>query len=269
MQSTSAPTNFRDLYDTSDIIILANIWSPGSARLAEANGATAIATTSAGLAWSNGFADGGTLPMAVHANALALIRRVVVCPVSADVENGYSDDANSVAANVMQLVDSGITGINIEDGHDAPETLCRKIEAIKSAAERNGIDLFINARTDVYLSGLSTDRLAETLRRAALYAEAGADGLFVPALASESEIETLSRSQPLPLNLMAVPGLPDLVQLRALGVRRLSAGAAIAQKDWNSISLALEAFLKHGSDRALFEGAAAYDDVQSIFAPRE
>lgn len=262
----SNPSNaFRELSARTDLLLLANIWDAGSARLAEAGGAAAVATTSAGLAWSNGYADGAQLPVEVHAQALQRIRRAVRCPVSADVENGYADDPNIAASNVMTLTDGGIDGINIEDGSDAPDLLCRKIEAIKERAAKRGSDLFINARTDVYLRRLSAEPVAETLRRASLYRDAGADSLFVPGLVKAEDIARIAGDQPLPLNLMALPGLLPLDRLRTLGVRRLSAGSVIAQRLWGQFTTLLAEFQASGGTSALFDGAAQYGALQTVF----
>lgn len=256
---------FRELCSITDLVLLANIWDAGTARLAESLGAHVIGTTSAGLAWSNGYADGAVLPLSVHAKALERIVEVVRCPVTADVENGYTDDPQTAAQNVAQLIDCGISGINIEDGDDDPDLLCRKIEAIKQRAAKSDIDLFINARTDVYLRQLSSEPVTETLFRAKLYKDAGADGLFVPGLGAEDEIAKIVSEQSLPINVMAVPALPSIDVLKSLGVRRLSAGAAIAQKAWALSAAHFDRFQQSGSDAQLFDGAADYQSVQSVF----
>lgn len=268
MTISDARNDFRALSASTELLLLANIWDAGSARLAEVGGAPAVATTSAGLAWSNGYADGAQLPVEVHAQALQRIRRAVRCPLSADVENGYAEDPGVAASHVMRLTTDGIEGINIEDGGDAPDLLCRKIEAIKQRAAQQGIDLFVNARTDVYLRGLSAAPVAETLRRAEMYREAGADGLFVPGLAEAGEIAQIVCDQPLPLNLMNLPGLPAIDRLRSLGVRRLSAGSAIAQRLCGQFASLLAAFQAGGGSADLFEGAAEYGALQAAFAPR-
>jgi len=118
----------------------------------------------------------------VHASAL---------PLTVDIEDGYSSDPEVVGQLVGQLLEAGVVGINIEDGSDAPELLARKIAACRAAADAAGVKLFINARCDVYLRGLAepgTPRVAETLRRAAIYQQAGASGLFAPGVTDEGEI---------------------------------------------------------------------------------
>src|SRR3984957_12096154 len=151
---------FRDLHQGPALLVLPNAWDAGSARLIESLGAKAIATTSAGLAWSRGYADGNTLPNDQLTAAARDIARGIRVPLSVDIEAGYSDDPRAVARLAAGLLDVGAVGINIEDGPDSPDLLCRKIEAIRENTARSGVDVFINARTDVYLRGLASGEAA-------------------------------------------------------------------------------------------------------------
>src|SRR5262249_35243101 len=148
-------------------------------------GAKAVATTSAGLAWSNGYRDGSTLPTDALVRAAAAIARVVKVPVSIDLEDGYSDTPGEVADLVERLIDLGVVGINLQDGFPAAEVLRHKIEAVRTRAQARGVDLYVNARTDRFLKELGEpeERLPEVLKRGRIYREAGASGLFVPRLA--------------------------------------------------------------------------------------
>jgi len=258
--------NFRQLHQGPELLRIANIWDAGSAVLVQALGVQALATTSAGLAWALGYADGNQLPIEEHAAALRRIARVARLPLSADAEAGYSDAPAVAADNVMRLVDTGIAGINLEDGAGAPVLLCRKIEAIKAAAAKSGVDLFINARCDVWLKNLAPGRAVdEVLARARDYAAAGADGLFAAGVTVPADIEALVGGQPLPLNVMARPTLPDLAELRRLGVRRLSAGSAIAEAAWGRAQRAAAGFLAAGGGAELFDGAAPYPQINGSF----
>jgi 2-methylisocitrate lyase-like PEP mutase family enzyme len=253
---------FRERHRQAKPLVLPNVWDACSAALMQSLGAEAIATTSAGVAWSCGYRDGDRLPINLHVSAVRQIERVINRPLTVDAESGYSDEPSEVGENVARLVDAGAVGINLEDGQTEPQMLCRKIEAAKAAALRNGIDLFVNARTDVYLQALAPGKeLAETLRRAALYAAAGADSLFVPKVVAASDILALVAQQPLPLNVMACPGLPSLAELAALGVRRLSAGSAIVQKALAVAKLAATGFLATGSVEALYMDTLSFADV--------
>ena len=266
MSNTTLAADLRALHSGTKLLVLANAWDACSALLVQQLGAKAIATSSAGVAWALGYPDGNALPIDLHAACIRQITRVVACPVSVDAEGGYSDDPRQVADNIVRLIEAGAVGINLEDGRDAPDLLCRKIEAIKAAAARTGVDVFVNARTDVFLKNLAPDRpVEETLRRAKQYAAAGADGLFAAAVKSRDDIAALVSGQALPLNVMAVPGLPQLNELAALGVRRLSAGSAIAQKMWAVAQQTAAQFLSEGSTETLFAGASTYVSLNAVF----
>lgn len=245
-------TRFRALHQ-SGLLVLPNAWDAGSARLMQEAGAQAVATTSAGLAWANGWPDGDALPMPVLLDAVKSIRRVISVPLTVDAEGGYSDDPATAAENVLKIVEAGAVGINLEDGAASPELTCAKIVNIRKRLAAAGHEVFINLRTDVYLRGLApeAERLEETLRRAALYREAGADGLFVPLAASPADIRALV-AQPLPLNLMAIPGVPAAAELQTLGVRRLSAGAAVWTAALGEAMRLGKDFVARGDSSALF-----------------
>ena len=258
---------FRDLHLGPQVLCLANVWDAGSARLAESLGAPAVATTSGGLAWSLGYADGGGMPATAAIAGAQNIARVLSVPLTVDIEDGYSRDAAVVADHVLQLVRSGVAGINIEDGADAPEVLAAKIVAIKNAAVRAGTDIFVNVRTDVYLRGLAAggSRVREVLARAAIYRGAGADGLFVPGICLPEEIREVAAGARLPLNVMDWPGVPSPADLAALGARRLSAGTSIAQAVWGVARDAMESFLAGGDAATKVFPSMDYGDIQQLF----
>lgn len=258
---------FRYLH-SGETLVLANAWDAGSARLMEAAGSKAIATTSAGLAWANGYADGDKLPTDTLISAVAAIARMIQVPLTVDIEGGYSNEPSHVADLIERLIDAGAIGINIEDGAESAELLCAKIVAIRERVLKKGDDLFINARTDVYLRGLATrdNRINETLQRAAKYKSAGADGIFIPALVDPMEIKQLCEKITLPVNVMALPGLPDSTALNALGVKRLSAGAAIAQAVLGHAQQLGLAFLTTGKSQDLFtSNAMTYQSMNAMF----
>ena len=257
---------FRTLH-REGLLILPNAWDAGSARLIEDLGAKAIATTSAGVAWSHGYADGDFLPVPLLAATVAEIARAVAVPVSADVEGGYSADPASVGEAVAAVLDAGAVGINIEDGTGAPDLLCAKIESARSAGARLGVHLFVNARADVYLRSLvpAERRLDETLARAERYRAAGADGIFVPGVTDASEIRAIASAVGLPLNVLARPGLPPASELEALGVRRLSAGSWIAAAALATAASRATGFLRTGKSEPLAADAMPYADVNALF----
>lgn len=263
-------TTFRQLHNGPQLLRLANAWDAGSARLMESLGAQAVATTSAGVSWSQGYADGQKMPADVAIAAARSIARVLKVPLTVDAENGYSDDPQAVAGHVMRLVDSGVAGINIEDGNDAPDLLARKIAAIRNAVAQAGGDIFVNIRTDVYLRNLApeAERVQEVLTRAALYREAGADGLFVPGVCKPEEIARIAGAAGLPLNVMDWPGVPGTAQLVELGARRLSAGSGIAEALWGVGREMAQGFLAGGDIGPLKEKAMTYGQIQQLFLDR-
>lgn len=263
-------TSFHRLHHGPELLRLANAWDAGSARLIESLGAKAVATTSAGVAWSHGYPDGDALPVPLLVQTVASIARVIRVPLTVDAEGGYADEPAAVGSNIAALIEAGASGINIEDGAGAPDLLCAKIEAAKRAGARHGIDLFVNARTDVYLRNLrpAPERVAEVIARAKRYAAAGADGIFVPGLTAPEEIREIVAAIDRPLNLLAWPGLPDAGTLAQLGVRRLSAGSGIVQGLYGRAAAGADAFLRDGRSGPLGEGAMAYGEINALFAPR-
>ena len=254
---------FADLHRQAQPLRLPNAWDAGSARLIERLGAQAIATTSAGVAWSLGYADGDQLPMDLHVAAVRGIARVISVPLSVDVESGYADDPDVVAEHVARFVDAGAVGINIQDGAGTPELLCRKIAAVRAVAP----ELYINVRTDVFARGLApvATRVAETLRRASAYHAAGADGLFVLGATDVDEIAAIAAGTSLLLNVIAWAGLPPVDQLAALGVRRVSVGSWIPQQLWAHTAALTKGFLADGCSPPLIDGAAPYGEVNGFF----
>lgn len=258
---------FKQLHDRSQLLHLPNAWDAGSARLFESLGAAAIATTSAGVAWAQGYADNDHLPVDSAIAVAANIARVIKVPLSVDFENGYAAEPEQVARNVLRLIQVGVAGINLEDGNDAPALLADKIRAIKALAAQSGHEIFINTRTDVYLRALAPqgERVAEVLRRAKLYQDAGADGLFVPGICLPADIKAVVAEAGLPLNVMDWPGLPSAAELHQLGVARLSAGSGIPQALWSVAAGMAQGFIDSGNAGPLIAKAMPYGDLQALF----
>lgn len=255
---------FHDLHAGPQLLRLPNAWDAGSARLIASLGASAIATTSAGVAWAHGYPDGDALPPNLVIATAAAIARSVPLPVTIDFEGGFSPDPYQVASLAAQLVDAGVVGINIEDAGGNPELLCAKIAAIRARCP----ELFINARTDVYLRGLGAaeSRPIEATTRAARYAAAGASGIFVPGVTSPSDIAQLTRGTSLPVNVLAWPGLPAVSELQRLGVRRLSAGSSIAEAAFGRAASLAAAFLTGDASTVDGSGALSYRELNQLSA---
>lgn len=269
MTNPSHAPQFHDLH-TQGILLLANVCDAGEARLVESLGAKAIATTSAGVAWSHGQADGHHLSVSALVTTVEEIARVIRVPLSVDMEGGYANDAAAVGENVARVIGAGAVGINLEDGTDSPDLLCAKIEAARQAGDRLGVNLFVNARTDTYLRTTVAPerRVAETLARAERYGAAGANGIFVPGLVEAAAIREIAAGVRLPLNVLARIGLPDAAALAALGVRRLSAGSGIQEARLGRTAALAREFLRTGASAPLADGAMAYRDLNVLMAGR-
>jgi 2-methylisocitrate lyase-like PEP mutase family enzyme len=255
MSNSSSARDFHALHQTG-LLILPNAWDAGSARIIEHAGAKAIATSSAAVAWAHGYPDGEALPPDALLSTVQAIARVVGIPVSADVEAGYAPDAAAAGAFAARVVDAGAVGVNIEDGTGSPDLLAAKIGSMKDVAARAGIDLWVNARVDVYLRQLKEGDAAydETITRARRYREAGASSIFVPGAVEEALLARLVRDVVLPLNVVAWPGLPPADKLQELGVRRLSAGSGIAKVVLNQVYAMTQAFLADGRSEPFNQG---------------
>lgn len=225
---------FRRMHDRSRILILVNVWDAMSARAVEEAGGRAIATSSATLAHSIGYADGQAAPRDEFVAAIARIARAVEAPVTADIESGFGRTPSEVAETVRMVVEAGAVGINLEDGmqerrgelYEAAQAL-ERLGAAREAAAKASVPIVINARTDVFLLGVGPqeERLDHAVRRANLYREAGADCLFVPGVRDAQTIGELARQINGPINILAGPTSPPAGELERLGVARLSVGS--------------------------------------------
>ncbi|MCU8029975.1 isocitrate lyase/phosphoenolpyruvate mutase family protein [Shewanella sp. SM73] len=217
---------FKALHQQSEPLILTNAWDAASAAIIQASGARAIATSSAALAWSLGYPDGQVLPKAALLDVVNNILRLSRVPVTIDIESGYSQDPDEVAAFVAKLAELGVAGINIEDGSAGVAEMVAKIKAIRAHPRCQG--LFINARTDVYLLGLASGEAAVvmTIDRLTQYQAAGADGGFIPGANQVETAKRLSAAVDMPLNFMLLNEQMDIGELFAAGVQRFSTGPA-------------------------------------------
>ncbi|UQX02802.1 isocitrate lyase/phosphoenolpyruvate mutase family protein [Streptomyces sp. RerS4] len=256
---------FTALHVAGAPLALANAWDVASARIVEAAGSPAVATTSAGVAWSLGAADGDVL---ARDRALDLITRVadaVSVPVTADIEGGFGADADAVGETVTGVLAAGAVGINIEDATRAPAEFAERLAAARAAAERAGVPLYINARIDTFLFGLGAEeaRLDETLARAAAYLRAGASGIFVPGVVDPTVVAELVKGVDAPLNVLVAPGAPSVAEFAALGVARVSLGGRIAEAAYALVRRATEELLAGGTYGALAD-ALPYGELNSL-----
>lgn len=268
-------TAFRALHTPGTPLVLPNAWDLASARVVESAGAAAVATTSAGLAWALGAADGDRLPRDRALAAVAALTAAVDVPVTADIESGYAKDAAGVADTVRAVLAAGAVGVNIEDAlYGAAEPLrpvaeqAERIAAARGAADAAGVPLFVNARIDTYLRGVGDDpdaRLALTLERAAAFLAAGADGVFVPGAVAPDTVKALVEGVDGPLNVMVGPGAPTVAELAGLGVARVSVGSGIAQAVHALVRGAARELLTEGTYGAL-AGGLDYGELNGLFS---
>ena len=223
----------RALHHGAQPLLLPNAWDAASARAVVEAGFPAVATTSSGVAASLGWPDGQQVPPDEMFAAVARIARAVEAPVTADIEGGYGLPPEAL---VERLLGAGAVGCNLEDSdHGRPGTLldaedqARRIAAVKAAARAAGVDVVLNARIDVVLRevGEPEGRLPETIRRARLYVQAGADCVFPIVVKDEASIRTLLDAVTTPLNILALPGAPAASRLGEMGVARISFGGGL------------------------------------------
>ena len=245
--------------------VLPNAWDAGSARILEQVGFPAIATTSAGIAWSLGVPDGGVLDLDTMLEHVGRIVGAVGVPVSVDLEAGYDDPA----ATVRRAVDVGAVGGNLEDQVGGVlfgvEEAVDRIAAARAAAPVGSFVL--NARTDTWFGGATGDVFEETVGRALRYVEAGADCVFVPGVVEEDDVRRLADAIPAPLNIVAgLASLTDAPTLLSLGVKRVSVGGSLARAALSFVERAGQELLDHGT-LGFLDGALPYADVQRRFGP--
>jgi 2-methylisocitrate lyase-like PEP mutase family enzyme len=222
------------LQQPNSSLLLPNAWDVVSARMFEEAGFAAIATTSAGIAFAQGYTDGQQIGRDEMLSIIARIAAAVRVPVTADIEAGYGHNPEEVAKTIEGVIAAGAVGVNLEDNTGILKPLytleeqVERIRAAREAASKADLPLVINARTDTYLFqiGQEATRLEDTLSRARAYLEAGASSIFVPGVIDPALIKVLVREIPGPLNIMAGPGAPSAPQLFQLGVARVSIGGA-------------------------------------------
>lgn len=261
-------SRFRALHTGAAPLVLVNAWDAMSARIIEAAGAPAVATTSAGVAWSLGAPDGDALDRAA---AVELVRRVcaaVSVPVTADIESGFGATPDEVAETIHAVLDAGAAGVNLEDSrHDGSGTLrhvddqCDRLAAARAAA---GTGLYINARVDTHLG--RTGDLDETRTRSLAYLAAGADGVFVPGVLDRDDIAALVKSLDAPVNVMVGPGAPTVAELTELGVARISLGSTVAQAAYGLARRAADEVYHHGTYDTI-AGAPNFGELNQLITP--
>lgn len=262
------------LHHADDMLILPNVWDVLGAKLLENIGYPAIATASASIAYTNGHLDGEKIPFNDLRSILSQISNNVNIPVTADIESGYSADDTLFQENIKLLIKTGIAGINIEDTDHKTKTIlsaerqCERIKLIRAASDELDIPLFINARTDVLLYDkdfpTADSKHEELLNRGLAYQQAGADCFFPIALKEKETIQRLVSQLKMPINILTLPGIPDLKILKEIGVARVSLGPSFLKTAIKAMrSLAIE--LKNSEGLSLItENEISSDYLKSL-----
>ncbi len=234
MNQTERAIHFRQLHRGSTPLVLPNVWDVASARIFEEAGFPALATTSAGVAFSLGYPDGQRILPEEMIARIGRIGRAIKVPLSADIESGYGSTPEDAAKTTRELIQAGAIGMNLEDASGdlaRPlidlELAVEKIKAVREAAAKAGVPIVVNARTDVYLLPEAQPAAGyyEAHRRLMAYRDAGADCVFVPGLKDTDTIGRLVRDLQCPVNILAVTGSPSIPELQKLGVARVSLGS--------------------------------------------
>jgi methylisocitrate lyase len=263
-------TEFRRLHEAG-CFVLPNPWDIGSARILVGLGFKAVATTSAGLAWSVGRRD-NEISVELSLSHLRTIAAAVDVPVNADFEDGFATDPLGVAANVWAAVETGIAGVSIEDStgdqasplHDFSLAVDR-VKAARKAIDDSGTGVLLTGRSEGFISGRPD--LAETIKRLVAYAEAGADCLYAPGVRAISDISAIvSAVAPKPVNVLVSTDFTTVAQLAEAGVRRISVGGALARSAWTGFLTAVKEIATAGTFTTLARNIPV-PEMNKLFNP--
>jgi 2-methylisocitrate lyase-like PEP mutase family enzyme len=269
---TKKASAFRAMHSGKQILLLPNVWDVASARIIEEAGFGAVATTSAGIAFSLGYPDGQKISREEMLAAVTRITRSVRVPVTADVEGGYGNTPEDAALTAQGVIEAGAVGLNLEDASGDSGTplvelplQLEKICAVREVATRLKVPLVLNARTDVFLLqvGDPAKRYDEAVRRLRAFREAGADCVFLPGVRDAAMIERLVSDVRCPVNIRAGPGSPPVPELQKLGVARVSLGSGPMRATLGLLRRLAEELKKAGTYSAM-DGAPAHDEINRL-----
>jgi 2-methylisocitrate lyase-like PEP mutase family enzyme len=255
----------RRLHIDGPMLVLPNAWDAGSARIFAAAGFPALATTSAGIAFSLGYPDGEQISRDEMLAAVARITGRISVPVTADLEAGYGRDPDAVAETARRAIAAGAVGMNLEDriGEEPLLELPLAVERIRAAKESEPM-FVINARTDAFSPNMGG--LAEAVRRGNAFREAGADSVFVPFVGDRDTIERLVKEIPAPLNILGAPNAPSLKELAVLGVRRVTFGSAPMRATLGLVRRMAREWKEKGTYGTLEAYGIPFAELQTFFA---
>jgi 2-methylisocitrate lyase-like PEP mutase family enzyme len=265
---------FRQLHHGSQILVLPNAWDAASARILEQAGFSAIATTSSGVAASLGYPDGQCISRDMMAENVAHMARVVECPITVDIEAGFGNSIAEVLQTIKAVIAAGAVGINIEDSTKqqgkALVDVSLQVELLKAISEMvlaMDMPLVVNARIDVFLLAIGdpSDRFEYAVQRANAYRQAGADCIFPIGVTDASTIANLVKAIPGPINILAGPATPSILELAQLGVARISFGSGLMRAALAHLRRIAHELLEHGTYNSLAEETLSGKELQSLF----
>lgn len=266
--------DFRRRHRAPPLLLLPNAWDAASARLIAQAGFEAVATTSGGVAWALGYADGERAPWPEIVAATARIVRAARVPVTADIETGFGDTPQAVMQSVGDIIEAGAVGINLEDGlprgpapiRPAAEA-AERVGAAREAARRAGVPIVINARIDLWIRNVGEEaaRFDDAVARAEAYLAAGADCIYPIGLRDPATIARLAKAVPAPINVNVRAGHPNVSELQALGVARASTATAISLKAYG-LTREIARALRAGGSFEMLDAALTHPEMQRLFA---
>lgn len=272
MSATKAEI-LRRLHTEGPMLVLPNAWDAGSARIFVEAGFPALATTSAGIAFSLGYPDGERISRDEMLAAVSRITRRIAVPVTADMEAGYGLAPEIVENTVLRVIDAGAVGMNLEDRLEGKHLIdfqlaVERVSAARAAADAAGVSIVLNARTDAFEAPelRPEQRLEEAVRRGNAFREAGADSVFVPFVGDRDTIEQLVQLIRAPLNILGAPNAPTLKELATLGVRRVTFGSAPMRATLGLVRRMAREWKEKGSYGTLEAYGIPFASLQELFS---
>lgn len=249
---------FKNLHNQEKPLLIGNVWDVPSTKIAEKLNFQAIGTSSSAIAQLLGYNDGEEMEFSEMEYFVKRIALNTNLQLSVDLESGYSRKPKEIADHIKRLVELGVVGINIEDSLvnekrillDA-NSFAKTLAEIKEHLEKNNIDIFLNVRTDTFIT-LQENVIEETKKRIQLYQNAGADGIFIPCVEKENDIKEIVNCTKLPINVMCMPNLPSFDKLTELGVKRISMGNFLFDKMYNKFEKTTKVILNQQSFNSIF-----------------
>ncbi len=264
---------FLSLHKNEKMLLLPNIWDPIGARILQAKGFPAVATASAAISAFLGYKDGEKIKFSTHLEIVKRIADSVEVPVTADIESGYASDISTLEDNINLLIETGVVGINLEDSvgkegilRNADEQ-AKRIAVVRETAEKKGIHLVINARSDCFLGKSeksNSDLIDEAIKRAKEYLKAGADCFYPVGVLNLDTVKTLRKEINSPINILGSAKSVPLKTLREIGINRVSFGPFIFRSLMKKLSDIVDEISEFGSYDSFGKNSFSFDDVQKF-----